>query len=131
MLSLPSEATLAGSRVVATFEGAECAGHGDDEILAVANRRISTQESDCDQEREERCPQLLDRLVEHGQARHVANLVEPEVDVGDGEDLVGLLNRLLHEPGLQEPCQVRTFDDVDTLDGNSGSHPTNLSVRLS
>ncbi len=122
-----SQATLAGVGVVVTGEGAECGRDGDHEFLALASCRVTAQQTDSHKKWQECHSQLF---VGGPFVPHVADLVEPEVDVGDSKDLIGLLDRLLRKPGLQEPCQVRTFDDVDTLDVYSGSHPTNLSVRL-
>lgn len=113
-----------------TFEGAEGTPDGDHKVLELPSACVTTEQTDAREEGEKRRPQLL---VRGPGVPHVADLIESNRDVRDTsrEGLAQLLETTLHQPGLQQPFQIRTFDDVDTLDGYSGSHPTNLSVRLS
>lgn len=124
VLSLPTKYALAGLRVVVTFEGAECTVHGDDVIRASPGHCRSAQSADCDQFGHERDSELLDGRPAFAVA-HIANFVEPQAHlaVARGHGRFGDL------PWTDKTFQVRTFDDVDTLDGYSVSHPTNLSVR--
>jgi hypothetical protein len=119
------QASLTGVRVVGAFEGPEPGYHLDDEVVVSEQcfpkgappNEVTAQDRNLSEK-------LIKRLTF---LREELHKVERQLNVVDLAST--FFKRFCKQSWFEESRHVGTFDDVDTLDVFSGSHPTCLSVR--